>query len=349
MTTTTTPVEHPVLAVRPLGFPWETFDPFLFCVHHDDAYPEGNDVMGPKASLAGRNLGSDFTIKDGFRMYHGEVVPGFPQHPHRGFETVTVARRGFIDHSDSLGATARFGHGDVQWMTAGKGIVHSEMFPLVERTAPNPVELFQIWLNLPAEDKMVEPHFTMLWADQVPTVIHADADGHKTSITVIAGGVDGARPPAPPPKSWAARLDSHVAIWSIKMEPGAKWQLPAGPKGANRTLYFFRGSSITLAGKSFGSHGALRLQPTASIEIQNGDQDTELLLLQGKPIAQPVVQYGPFVMNSRPQIQQAVADYQRTQFGGWPWPDDAPVHARDAGRFARHADGRIEKPQTEKS
>src|SRR5687767_12725622 len=157
-----------VIGLTPLAFPWQTRDPFLFCVHHDDRYPLGNAQMGPAASLAGRNIGMDFEGIDGWRMYHGEIVPGFPAHPHRGFETVTVARRGYIDHSDSLGATARFGRGDVQWMTAGGGIVHSEMFPLVERSAPNPVELFQIWLNLPAADKLVEPHFTMLWGDHIP-------------------------------------------------------------------------------------------------------------------------------------------------------------------------------------
>src|SRR5262245_42408334 len=106
--------------------PWETADPFLFCVHHDDAYPAGNDRLGPAASLAGRDLGMDFAGKDGWSMYHGDVVPGFPQHPHRGFETVTIVRRGLIDHSDSLGAVARFGHGDVQWLPAGRGIPHPE-------------------------------------------------------------------------------------------------------------------------------------------------------------------------------------------------------------------------------
>ena len=157
-----------ILDTRPLGFPWETADPFLFCVHHDDAYPAGNDRLGPAASLAGRALGQDFEGKDGWRMYHGQTVPGFPQHPHRGFETVTIVRRGLIDHSDSLGAAARFGGGDVQWLTAGAGIVHSEMFPLLDAKGPNPVELFQIWLNLPAEDKLVPPHFSMLWDRDIP-------------------------------------------------------------------------------------------------------------------------------------------------------------------------------------
>src|SRR5437764_15482760 len=109
----------PVLSMTPLGIPCETRDPFLACMHHDDRYPAGNERLGPAASLAGRNLGQDFQGKSGWNMYHGEVVPGFPQHPHRGFETVTIVRRGFIDHFDSLGATARYGQGDVQWRTAG--------------------------------------------------------------------------------------------------------------------------------------------------------------------------------------------------------------------------------------
>src|SRR5690349_13563342 len=204
-----------VAHIRPLGFPWETADPFLFCVHHDDAYPEGNERMGPRASLAGRNLGNDFVVKDGFRMYHGHVVPGFPQHPHRGFETVTIARRGHIDHSDSLGAAARFGRGDVQWVTAGSGIVHSEMFPLIDPEKPNPVELFQIWLNLPKSDKMVAPYFTMLWSRDIPRIVEQDTGGRSTEVSVIAGMLGGKKAPAPPPQSWAARPTSDVAIYSI--------------------------------------------------------------------------------------------------------------------------------------
>ena len=119
--------------------PWETVDPFLFCVHHDDAYPRGNAQLGPSASLAGRAIGQDFSRKDGWSMYHGAAVPGFPAHPHRGFETVTVVRQGLVDHADSLGAAARYGDGDVQWLTAGRGIVHAEMFPLLSAERPNPL------------------------------------------------------------------------------------------------------------------------------------------------------------------------------------------------------------------
>jgi hypothetical protein len=96
--------------IKPLGFTWETTDPFLFCVHHLDHYPRGNDQLGPAASLAGRNLGQDFSTRNDWRMYHGQVIPGFPAHPHRGFETITVVLNGFVDHSDSHGAAGRSGH-----------------------------------------------------------------------------------------------------------------------------------------------------------------------------------------------------------------------------------------------
>jgi quercetin 2,3-dioxygenase len=335
-----------VLETLPLGFPWQTVDPFLFCVHHDDAYPAGNDAFGPQASLAGRNLGNDFVVKDGFRMYHGEVVPGFPQHPHRGFETVTLARRGYIDHSDSLGAAARFGRGDAQWLTAGGGIVHSEMFPLLDRNGPNPVELFQIWLNLPAEDKLVTPHFSMLWAQQIPQHVFSDAAGRRVEVTTVAGELDGRKPPPPPPKSWAARPDTDVAIWTLKLDAGARFTLPpAKHPEAIRTLYFFSGQSLKIGDHSLEQHSAAVVRADVEAPLEAGPTPVELLMLQGRPIGEPVAQHGPFVMNSRAEIQQAFSDYQRTRFGGWPWPADDPVHGREAGRFARHIDGRVENAE----
>ena len=332
-----------VLDSTPLGFPWKTVDPFLFCVHHDDAYPEGNDALGPKASLAGRNIGQDFDPKASFRMYHGDVVPGFPQHPHRGFETVTIVRSGYVDHSDSLGATARFGSGDVQWLTAGGGIVHSEMFPLLQPDAPNPLELFQIWLNLPAADKLVQPHFAMLWKQEIPVRAFRDAAGRTSTLTIVAGDFDGARPPSPPPHSWAARAESEVAIWCIRMDPGAHLTLPKALRpGVIRTLYFFVGTSLDVGGHVAKAHSGLVVRSDKALELVAGDSVTEILVLQGRPIEEPVAQHGPFVMNSRAEIQTAIMDYQRTRFGGWPFASDAPVHPRDAGRFAKHADGRVE-------
>ena len=335
----------PILQRVPLGFQWPTVDPFLFCVHHDDAYPRGNDDLGPEASLAGRDIGQDFAGKDGWRMYHGDVVPGFPQHPHRGFETVTIARRGYIDHSDSLGAAARFGQGDVQWLTAGKGIVHSEMFPLLRKDQDNPVELFQIWVNLPAASKMVDPYFSMLWSGDIPTVVSEDGNGRKTSVTVVAGALGDVMPPSPPPNSWASRADAGFAIWCIKLEPNATWTLPAANEDVVRVLYFFDGKSLRVADETFDKPTGIVLAGEVAVSVNAGPSAVECLLLQGKPIAEPVAQHGPFVMNTREEIQQAFTDYQRTRFGGWPWPKDDPHHGRDKGRFARHADGRVETPK----
>ena len=341
-----------VTAIAPLGFPWVTADPFLFCAHHDDAYPAGNAQMGPDAPLTGRQIGQDFSRKDGWSMYHGADVPGFPGHPHRGFETVTIVRKGLIDHADSLGAAARFGCGDVQWVTAGAGIVHSEMFPLLDTAAPNPLELFQIWLNLPAKNKMVPAHFTMLWSEKIPRQVTTDPSGQVTEVAVIAGQLmqaTGTKPVdvlSPPPDSWASQPDADVAIWTISMAPGARWTLPAAAGiETNRQLYFFKGASVSIAGQVIDSHAAIKLRADTAVELIN-DASTaaEFLLLQGKPIGEPVAQYGPFVMNTQAEIAQAMQDYRRTRFGGWPWPSEAPVHGHDPARFARQPDGHEERP-----
>lgn len=334
-----------ILGAGPLGFPWTTFDPFLFCVHHVDHYPEGNEHMGPKASLEGRRIGMDFDNVDGWNMYHGDKIPGFPRHPHRGFETVTIARRGFIDHSDSMGATARFGQGDVQWMTAGGGVVHCEMFPLRNQDEKNPAELFQIWLNLPAKNKLCEPHFTMLWDEGVPKARIEDAEGRGTQVVLAAGRMPGLDAPSPPPpKSWASEPEGHVRIFTLAMEAGASFDLPTAPEGVNRTLYFFAGESLQLGDALLDQHGLVRLRPEREVRLKNGATPAEVLVLEGMPIGEPVAHHGPFVMNTRAELQQAFADYQRTEFGGWPWESDGPVHPREKGRFAVHADGKVETP-----
>lgn len=328
--------------VTPLGFTWETSDPFLFCVHHLDNYPAGNNELGPAASLEGRNLGQDFTPKDGWRMYHGERVPGFPAHPHRGFETVTIVLKGFVDHSDSHGAAGRYGEGDVQWMTAGAGLQHSEMFPLLNRDAPNPLELFQIWLNLPKTNKFSKPYYKMLWAEDIPVYSEKDKNGKLTEVTIVAGELDSIIAPTPASDSWAADSSNEVGIWVIKMEANGTWTIPAASLGINRSLYFYKGSEISIAGLNVKSYHSIGLLADQSVTIKNGNADAFCLLLQGRPINEPVIQHGPFVMNSTQEIQQAFNDYRKTQFGGWPWERYDNVHPREKGRFARYSDGQEE-------
>ena len=336
-----------ILSVASLSFPWQTIDPFLFCVHHLDHYPKGNAHMGPDASLAGRQMGSDFGNKDGWSMYHGQTIPGFPSHPHRGFETVTIVRQGRIDHSDSLGATARFGDGDVQWLTAGQGIVHCEMFPLRHQDQDNPCELFQIWLNLPARHKMCEPHFTMFWRENIQTVNHLDAQGLATEVLVVAGQLEGAQGLPPPPHSWASQEGADLAILTIRMNPGARWTLPQAQAGTRRQLYYFQGQALQMAGQTIPQRSVVEVKAQDDVLLVNqGPEVVELLMLQGHPIGEPVAQYGPFVMNTQAEIHQAFEDYRRTEFGGWPWGASDPVHPRESGRFARHADGRLEHRDT---
>ncbi len=334
----------PILSAEPLAFLWRTHDPFLFCAHHDDRFPAGNAEFGPSVSLAGRNLGSDFELRDGFRMYHGRVVPGFPKHPHRGFETVTVVRRGLLDHSDSMGAAARYGGGDVQWLTAGRGIQHAEMFPLLRSADENPLELFQIWLNLPRANKMVEPHFTMLWAEGIQHVTLRDAEDRATEVAVIAGRFADADAPAPPPNSWASAQENDVAIWTVKLEPHAHFTLPPAGRSTRRSIYLHQGAGMRAGREHLPPRHQFELHSAAPLALQNGPEASEFLLLQGRPIGEPVARQGPFVMNTRQEVMRAFSDYRATEFGGWPWRRDDPVHGAEATRFARHADGREERP-----
>jgi hypothetical protein len=332
--------EPAIIKIKPLGFQWETADPFLFCVHHDDKFPKGNDQMGPDAALLkGRAIGQDFILKDGWRMYHGETVPGFPGHPHRGFETITVVRKGMVDHADSLGGSGRYGDGDIQWMTAGKGIQHSEMFPLIHKDKENHMELFQIWLNLPKKDKMVDAHYKMLWRDTIPNYEYKDSNGKLTEVEVMAGTLGVHEAAAAPPNSWAADPANEVAIWNIRIEANGTWTIPKASKGINRTLYFYEGNDLELNEIAIKSYHAIEVQPDQDLQLKVGASDAKILVLQGKPINEPVVQHGPFVMNTRQEIQQAFADYQETRFGGWPWPKYDQVHDRKLGRFAKHSDG----------
>lgn len=325
----------------PLGFPWQTQDPFLFCVFHQDFFPESNGRHGPKGSLAGRNIGNDFVIKDGFRMYHGDRVPGFPAHPHRGFETLTVVPQGLVDHADSLGGRGRYGNGDVQWMTAGRGVQHSEMFPLLDTQGPNTMVLFQIWLNLSAQDKMAPPDYKMTWAEDVPI-----SRGEGCQITYYVGDPESRLKSKIPPNSWAAKSQSEVAVWQIELEPHSELRLPEVNPGVHRSLYCYQGRGGLLQERAFHAQTGTFIEDTQDLLLESQGQKVKFLLLQGRPIQEPVVQYGPFVMNTESEIQKAYSDFQKTQFGGWPWDRPDPVHAHQP-RFAQYPDGTREEPESD--
>jgi quercetin 2,3-dioxygenase len=325
-----------------LGFQWPTIEPFLFCVHHNDQYPKGTPEFGPESKhLRHRNIGEDFQPKDGFRMYHGDVVPGFPVHPHRGFETITIVRRGFVDHADSIGAAGRYGQGDVQWMTAGRGVQHSEMFPLLNQAGENPMELFQIWLNLPRAQKMSEPHFTMFWSEKIPQL---QLDNERVQLTVIAGTFKGTTPLAPPPQSWASQINSNVAIWLIKMKKNGQLQLPPASNETTRMVYFYEGQKLQIDHEIIEAQSGAEIAADQSLTLIAPDGDVEVLILQARSIGEAVVQHGPFVMNSKEEIMQTFREYEQTRFGGWPWPRADMVHGPNPERFAQFPDGRIEKP-----
>lgn len=328
-----------ILGIQKIGQQWGMDNPFLFGAHHLEAFPKGNSEMGPAVSLAGRNIGSDFSGKDGFSMYHGSIVPGFPAHPHRGFETVSIVQKGLVDHFDSKGNEGRYGNGDVQWMTAGSGCQHNEMFPLVHEDKENPMELFQLWLNLPAKDKFVKPDYKMLWAEDIPEWRHTDEQGKNTTIRLIAGNFDGKESLQPNTSSWANDKKNHVRICMFQMEPDASLTLPSVSETVNRNLYFYRGEgSIHIDDQEIQPFNRIKLNGNESIEIKNGMSVSFLILLEGEPILEPVAHYGPFVMNTEAEIRQAIHDYQQSEFGGWPWDRHDQVHERNAGRFARYSD-----------
>jgi quercetin 2,3-dioxygenase len=322
----------------PIDFQWPVLEPFLFCVHHLDHYPAGNNNNGVDAKeFSGRQMGQDFQEKNGFRLYHGREIPGFPVHPHRGFETITIVRQGLVDHADSLGAAGRYGEGDVQWMTAGSGVQHSEMFPLLHKDKKNTLELFQIWLNLPRKSKMTTPQFKMLWADTIPQIVE---DNGNVTIELINGKFKDQSFLQAPPDSWAADENNEVNIFIVKLKNDATFEFSKAKSQTNRVLYFFKGQEIIINGEKIQPKRGIVLNSSEDLKVRS--QDAQFLLLEAKPIGEPTVQHGPFVMNSKEEIIQTIQDYQKTQFGGWPWPQQDMIHGSKIEKFAKYPNGRIE-------
>ena len=321
--------------------------PFLMAAHHKEIYPRANNQFGPDADLSNRNLGNDFSNIDGYSMYHGKTVPGFPVHPHRGFETVTITQEGLVDHFDSTGAKGRYGNGDVQWLTTGKGCQHSEMFPLLNKERENRAEIFQIWLNLPAKNKFANPYFKMFWSEDIPMIYLQD---RKVEIKLITGQYNNQNSIKPAPNSWAANPSNNVRIMVVTMEPNSEFKLDKVSSTLNRNIYFYDGEDdIKIDNQEIRANYRVKLDGNNDVSIVNGNSKVKILLLEGEPINEPVVQYGPFVMNTKAEIQQTIKEYQRTRFGGWKWDSNAPINGRQDGRFASISETETEYPQNKEA
>jgi len=244
-----------------------------------------------------RSLGqSHFARLDPFLMLDefssddaADYIAGFPAHPHRGFETVTYILDGHMLHEDHLGNKGNLKSGGVQWMTAGRGIIHSEM-PQQDRGR---MRGFQLWINLPAKDKMKPASYRDLDASDIPEVKLADTG----KVRVIAGEYQGTRAPVAPGATDATYFDVHLPA-------GATFTQPV-KDGYNAFAYVYEGALDGIA-----EHSAAVFTTEGDVHVKAGSQGARFLLLAGKPLGEPVVQYGPFVMNTREEIEEAIRDYQ---------------------------------------
>jgi redox-sensitive bicupin YhaK (pirin superfamily) len=231
---------------------------------------------------------------------------GVGQHPHRGFETVTIVYAGEVEHRDSTGKGGVIGPGDVQWMTAGSGILHEEFHSTGYGARGGPFEMVQLWVNLPARHKMTAPGYQGIHDAQIPSVVLADGNG---TVRVIAGEFDGHAGPA--------RTFSPINVWDVRLRAGTRASLPQ-PEGWTTLLVVLAGEVVLNGGTVLGQAQMATLSTAGTGVSVEASSDAKLLLLAGEPIDEPVVGYGPFVMNSQQEIIQAVADFNGGRFGRMP-------------------------------
>lgn len=228
---------------------------------------------------------------------------GVGEHPHRGFETVTIVYSGEVEHRDSTGAGGIIGPGDVQWMTAASGIVHQEYHSPAFAKAGGAFEMVQLWVNLAAKDKSAKPGYQTLLAADIPDVALPDAAGH---VRVIAGSFDGRNGPA--------RTFTPIDIWDVRLNAGGKASFTA-PDGHTLSVAVLAGT-VEFNGEAIVREAQTVLfAPTGGAVTVEANTAAKLLVLSGAPINEPVVAQGPFVMNSVGEIKQAMRDYQAGRFG----------------------------------
>ncbi len=323
-----------ILENRDFRFREDPGDPWVARMHHVDAFPPGDGRQGVREEdLAGHTPGKDLDLDLPWRMYYGKRVPGFPVHGHRGFETITIVLDGVVDHHDSHGEHGRYGRGDVQWMTAGEGIRHSEMFPLVHDDKENRMELFQIWLSLPSWNKLVPCDYKMLWREEIP-VVHGD----NTAVQVIAGAWKGQTAPKPIEASWASDAKSRLRILLIDVDAEGTVDIEGVSETLNRNLYFFEGERVQVDGVDLEGKRSLKLKGDANFRIQGLGGPARLLLLEAEPLGEPIINDGPMIMNTMEEILQGYRDYWENNYGDWDWEDRDPVHPKETGRVSSRAE-----------
>jgi redox-sensitive bicupin YhaK (pirin superfamily) len=228
---------------------------------------------------------------------------GVGAHPHRGFETVTIVYQGELEHRDSTGAGGKIGPGDVQWMTAGRGVVHEEFHSRAFTERGGTLEMVQLWVNLPARHKMVEPAYQTLLRVDIPELTLPSGSGR---VRVIAGAFDGQRGPA--------RTFTPVDVWDMRLNQAAQTQLDIA-EGRTLALVVLHGSLVLDGGIRVGSgRFALFSRDGRGAQVQ-AEQDATVLVLSGEPIDEPIVGHGPFVMNTWQEIEQAMRDFASGRFG----------------------------------
>ena len=320
--------------ITPIEFRLDLKDPFLFTAHHVDHFPAANEDMGPAFEP---------TIDEPYRMYYGDIVPGFPEHPHTGFETITLVESGFVDHFDSLGNGGRYAAGDVQWLSTGNGIEHCEMFPLIHQDKPNTFELFQIWFNSSAEQKKQDPAYKMMWREHIPHVTLKDSHENNIDIRVISGEFNGKDAIPRPAHSWAAAKENNVNIYMMTLDAHAEIVMPATTPTSTRFAYFYQGTTLNVEGETVQFRHLIELKSDTEIHLTAGDHEARILWLEGEPIGEPVAMRGPFVLNSDQELSDAFRRYRATHFGDWPWSSSAPVFKREQPRFASYNAGEIKE------
>ena len=225
---------------------------------------------------------------------------GVGQHPHRGFETVTIVYDGEVSHRDSAGGGGTIRTGDVQWMTAGNGIIHEEFHSRGFSKTGGPFRMVQLWVNLPAKDKNTPPAYQAITADQIPTVAF---DGGQARIS--AGSFGDTKGPA--------RTFTPVNLWDVRLDAGSETTLPL-PEAHNSMIAVLAGH-VSVDGRGLGEAEIARFSKEGSDVTVRADGDSIVLVLTGEPISEPVVGYGPFVMNSQAEIRKAITDFNAGRFG----------------------------------